>query len=540
VRTLLPAGAEAARPRWLLESSLRWLLGLLLLAGVVEWMHASTGLPGVAGVLGGVRSLWDAGLLGHDLAVSTLRWFRGWTLGAVVGVCLGFATGRGRPARTLLEGFLVLCRSIPFISLVPLSIRLFGLGEAKVVFLVAWAAAGICWVVVHQASAALPTSLDWRARSLGLRGVRGLIRVFVPSTSEGIETALRTSLALGWIVVAVAESSGVYERTSGRFWSEGLGYRIFHSLDAGRDDWLLASILLFALAGIVGDQLFSLAWRGLQRAWLAVRRAKVRHARSSATPGGNTSLPQPAPVSLEALGLSARYGQHAIFEELDLEIPAGQTLAIVAPSGAGKTTLLRAMAHLYDGDLTVRGVVRLGGKALGGTDSDVGLVMQDAPVFSHLLVWEHITAGDKMMALPRADAAVRALHLLREFGLEIRTEQSSRSLSGGERQRLALATALANEPRLLLLDEPFGALDAITRRRLQEFYVKHIKGRITAVFVTHDISEALMVADRVRVGIASEKRTFPVQRSGSFKEWERSAEFLALRGAVIDALEMRE
>jgi ABC-type nitrate/sulfonate/bicarbonate transport system ATPase subunit/ABC-type nitrate/sulfonate/bicarbonate transport system permease component len=534
-----------------LRAPLKWAAAAALFLGTLELLHLHYGLPSPKEVLQGVRSLWDRGYLGQDVAVSGARWLFGWAVGATVGVLLGFLTGRSVSAATVLEGFLVLCRAIPFISLVPLTIQIFGLAESKFVVLVAWAVGGVCWIYVHESVRALPPQLEWRSRTLGIRRLRWILHVLVPSSADAIQGALRTSLALGWIVVAVAESSGVYERSSGIFWSEGLGYRIFYSLDAGRDEWLLASILLFAAVGIVADQLFIFLWSagsGLRHLLQAqsARKAVSRAVRHAETPNAErvsnrevaarkVNAPNPRPFVVRSL--YASYNDKRILSGFDLDVPAGCTLAVIAPSGSGKTTLLKALAHLRSESLLVTGEVRLGDEMLRRTTQEAGLVMQDAPVFGHMTAWAHVALGARVAALPREEREVRVWHLLTEFGLAELAPQSASALSGGERQRLALATALANQPDLLLLDEPFGALDAITRRHMQLFYTEHVSGRTTAVFVTHDVVEALIVGDLLRVGVATSSETITLPHKGPIAQWERSDTFQLLRNRVLDALD---
>jgi sulfonate transport system ATP-binding protein len=190
-------------------------------------------------------------------------------------------------------------------------------------------------------------------------------------------------------------------------------------------------------------------------------------------------------------GLTRRFGQRTVLRGVDLQIPQGQFVALVGRSGSGKSTLLRALAgidHEVAGDGEIRAPQR------------VSVVFQD----SRLLPWRRVLAN-VLLGLPRrgpqaAQAADRARAALAEVGLEGREAAWPNHLSGGEAQRAALARSLAREPELLLADEPFGALDALTRIRMQsllrDLWKRHGP---TVLLVTHDVDEAVLLADRVLV-----------------------------------------
>ncbi len=189
---------------------------------------------------------------------------------------------------------------------------------------------------------------------------------------------------------------------------------------------------------------------------------------------------------------------------VSLEIAAGELVALLGPSGSGKTTLLRILAGL---DFPTAGRVLFGGAdALGLTvrERHVGLVFQNYALFRHMRVFDNIAFG--LRARPRerrpgkAEIAARVLELLRLVKLDGLERRFPAELSGGQRQRVALARALAIEPRLLLLDEPFGALDAKVRRELRRWLREiHEETGHTTVFVTHDQEEAVELADRIVV-----------------------------------------
>ncbi|MFT4197110.1 MAG: sulfate ABC transporter ATP-binding protein [Pseudoxanthomonas sp.] len=203
-------------------------------------------------------------------------------------------------------------------------------------------------------------------------------------------------------------------------------------------------------------------------------------------------------------GLARRFGAFAALDGIDLEIRQGELLALLGPSGSGKTTLLRVIAGLEQADT---GRVLFDGRdatALPVQERGVGFVFQHYALFKHMTVADnigfglHIRRGRRRLKRGEIDARVRELLALVQLeGLEKRFPAQ---LSGGQRQRVALARALAIEPQVLLLDEPFGALDAQVRRELRRWLRQvHERTGVTTVFVTHDQEEALELADRVAI-----------------------------------------
>jgi sulfate transport system ATP-binding protein len=208
--------------------------------------------------------------------------------------------------------------------------------------------------------------------------------------------------------------------------------------------------------------------------------------------------------ALEIRGVSKAFGRYAALRDVSLAAAEREFLALLGPAGAGKTTLLRVLAGLEQPDA---GDVRFAGAdllALPARRRRVGMVFQHYALFRHMTVAENIAFG--LTVRPRSDRPAPAeirrrvgdlLALVQLDGLERRYPAQ---LSGGQRQRVALARALAIEPRLLLLDEPFGALDAQVRRELRRWLREmHDRAAVTTVFVTHDQEEALDLADRVAI-----------------------------------------
>lgn len=187
-------------------------------------------------------------------------------------------------------------------------------------------------------------------------------------------------------------------------------------------------------------------------------------------------------------------GRHEVLRALDLELRSGEIVAIVGPSGCGKSTLLRLVAGL---DRPSAGTIGLGATALTGTDERTAVAFQEP----RLLPWRTL-AQNVALGLPRGTGRrtgrERVRHLLQLVGLEHAADLRPREVSGGMAQRASLARALARSPQVLLLDEPFGALDALTRLRMQDLLLEiHAAEPTTVLVVTHDVEEALYLSDRV-------------------------------------------
>ena len=225
-------------------------------------------------------------------------------------------------------------------------------------------------------------------------------------------------------------------------------------------------------------------------------------ARTVTRPGTDTRWGLPVDVSVE--NVEKAFGDTPALHGVSLEIKSGELVALLGPSGSGKTTLLRILAGL---DFPTAGRVMFGGEdalRLTVQQRNVGFVFQNYALFRHMKVFDNIAFG--LDARPRSrrpakpDIRTRVLELLKLVQLDGLDKRYPSQLSGGQRQRVALARALAIEPRILLLDEPFGALDAKVRRELRRWLREiHDQTGHTTVFVTHDQEEAIELADRIVV-----------------------------------------
>ena len=205
-------------------------------------------------------------------------------------------------------------------------------------------------------------------------------------------------------------------------------------------------------------------------------------------------------MSIEISNVSKSFGDFVALDNVSLSIPTGQLTALLGPSGGGKSTLLRIIAGLESAD---EGTVWIEGTEsthLPAQKRNVGFVFQHYAAFKHMSVAKNIAFGLEIRKRPKAEVKRRVGELLELVHLSQFAHRLPAQLSGGQRQRMALARALAVEPTVLLLDEPFGALDAKVRKQLRDWLRRlHDEVHVTTVFVTHDQEEALEVADEIVV-----------------------------------------
>jgi sulfate/thiosulfate transport system ATP-binding protein len=203
-------------------------------------------------------------------------------------------------------------------------------------------------------------------------------------------------------------------------------------------------------------------------------------------------------MSISVTGASKRFGDFVALDNIDLEVEPGSLTALLGPSGSGKSTLLRVIAGLERADT---GEVYISGQeatALPAHRREVGFVFQHYAAFKHMTVAKNIAFGLEIRKRPSSEIRTRVDELIRLVHLDGMADRYPSQLSGGQRQRMALARALAVDPKVLLLDEPFGALDARVRQDLRAWLRRlHDEMHVTTVFVTHDQEEAMEVADRI-------------------------------------------
>lgn len=212
-------------------------------------------------------------------------------------------------------------------------------------------------------------------------------------------------------------------------------------------------------------------------------------------------------MSIILKNINKSFGSFKALKDVNLEVPSGELIALLGPSGSGKTTLLRIVAGLEEADSGTGAEILFDNKSVVGNPVNrrqVGFVFQHYALFRHMTVFENIAFG--LRVKPRSvrpsnkEIKAKVMELLNLVQMESLAERYPSQLSGGQRQRIALARALAIEPKVMLLDEPFGALDAQVRAELRRWLRKlHDTIHVTSIFVTHDQEEALEVADKIVV-----------------------------------------
>lgn len=238
-------------------------------------------------------------------------------------------------------------------------------------------------------------------------------------------------------------------------------------------------------------------------------------------------------------GLTKTFGRRGrqvpVFNNINLSVEKGEFVCLLGPSGCGKSTLLSAIAGILPYD---KGSVAIGGTTVTGPGADRGMLFQSPMLFSWLTVRDNVLFGPRargLMKRARAEIGEQADEMLSTVGLQGFGDAYPHELSGGMRHRVAFARALLNNPAVLLMDEPFGALDAMTRSRMHAFLISLWEARrITIVFVTHDIEEAVLLGDRICLfgnrpnGIIKELDV-PLRRPRRFEDLEEPAALVTKR-----------
>ena len=213
---------------------------------------------------------------------------------------------------------------------------------------------------------------------------------------------------------------------------------------------------------------------------------------------------------IEVQGIHKRFQGEPVLRDIGFQLQAGQTLSVLGKSGCGKTTLLKALAGLLSPD---GGSFRIDGQEMLGLPPErrgVVYLSQEPLLFPHLDVFENIAFGLRIRKVPAAEITARVTEMLARIGLSDHAHKRSEQLSGGQRQRVAFGRAIVIQPRVLLLDEPFGSLDAHTRAEMQALFMElRAAYASTCLFVTHDLREALALADQIGRMAAGRFEQFP-------------------------------
>ena len=235
-------------------------------------------------------------------------------------------------------------------------------------------------------------------------------------------------------------------------------------------------------------------------------------------------------------------GSVQALKDVSLDLKAGELMSVLGPSGCGKTTLLNIVAGFL---APTDGVMKLNGKQINGPDADRGMVFQQGALFEWMSVRDNVGFGPSMKGTPEAEKAQIVDHLLNVVGLQDFKEKAVYELSGGMQQRVALARCLANDPDVILMDEPLGALDALTREKMQGLVLKLWKetGK-TIILITHSVEEALLLGERLivmapRPGRIHKEYRLPFAEMGvdaDLREVKKHPDFAVKREEILEMI----
>lgn len=445
-------------------------------------------LPGPAAVAERFMTLLASGELLHHAATSMLRVFSGFLISASIALALALLVSRSERLFDFLSLTLEALRVIPPLSLVPLLILWLGIDEAPKLAIVVLAS--FFPIYLSALTALSKARNDYRdlARIFGLSEKDAARHILIPGASPGIITGLRLGFGYAWRALVGSELIAA---------ASGLGYLIEDASALARTDVVMVGILTIAVLGIICDKLFRIA---AERAapWTSARKAAASDGEK--TPGGQQPTrtadagrePPEALPGIEIRDLTVSYPGLAKppVSNLTLSLPGGKVTAVLGRSGCGKTTLIKAISKLIE---KKSGSIRFTG---GKEAPRLSMVFQE-PL---LLPWKTVRENVALSLIPECGESAlhdpRVSEALALVGLSSRAESFPGELSGGQQQRVGFARALAADPEVLLMDEPFGALDALTREELQDESIEVFsRRRMTVLMITHDVREAVRMAD---------------------------------------------
>lgn len=460
--------------------------------------------------------LASEGILFTDLFASLGRVSVGFAIAVFFGLSIGFLLGLTPFLKKSVIGIFELFRPIPPIAWIPMAVALLGIGDASAWFVIF---IGAFFPILTNTLLGV-SNIDKlhmeAAKVLGASKVNTFKNVVWPSTLPSIFAGLRVGLGFAWMCVVAAE---MFASRS------GLGYEIQLNRQIFRLDRVVAGMITIAAVGFLMSRLMTF----LEWIFVPWRRGHIaKDFFESITNTQTQFLPQPnrsglngiagnglangsngngsaladwkpaAGAALTVENLRFAYpGVPPVLEGINLTVKSGEIFCVLGMSGCGKTTLLRLMAGL---ETDFSGSISIEGQDLRGHREDVTMVFQNFSLFPWKTVGKNARFGIEQREVDKTKWDEEAEQMLRLVGLAHKSAEYPHLLSGGQMQRVAFARALACRPRLMLLDEPFSALDSHTRETLQEEMARLFKrSGVTVVMVTHDIAEAIFMADRIAI-----------------------------------------
>ena len=453
--------------------------GLVLFFG--GWQLAVAGglvsefvLPSPLGVLERAWSMtferpFAGAFLPEHAISSVLRFLGGFGLAAVIGVPLGLMMGRFRLLEDIVTPLFEGYRYVAPLAWVPFAALWFGTGIGGAIMVIFTGAFAPCVINAYRGARLVDAHLIEAAQTHGASELRIAREVLLPGALPSIVAGLRIAAGLGWQSLIGAELIVV---------SSGIGYVMIQGQANLSPETVMTAMLIIGLMGLLID----VALRGVERH----RAPEV---------GGGMS-------EIVIDGVSKVFGEggakpFTAIEDVEFEVRDREFISVVGPSGCGKTTLMRMVAGL---ESVSRGEIRVDGKPVRGPGPDRAVVFQQFALFPWKSVRENIVFGMRSRGASRAERDAAVEHYLTLMKMEGTEDRYPHRLSGGMQQRVAIARSYATDRGVLLMDEPFGALDAQTRTIMQEELVRVSKDEPrTVMFITHSVEEAVYLADRVIV-----------------------------------------
>lgn len=484
--------ANRAHIRWRL---LPWALPALLV--LFWWLAAEAAifppilLPAPQTVFSRALDLLSSGELFRHAGTSLARVAAGFLISAALALGSAFLFYRHAASERAASIIFESLRIIPPLSLVPLLILWLGIDEAPKLAIVVLASFFPIHLSALDALKATGGRFAALSSVLGLSEREHFRHILLPGAAPGIFTGLRLGFGYAWRALVGAELIAA---------ASGLGYLIEDASMLARTDVVMVGILTIAVLGVVCDALFRRLLEGClpqKRAAAPADAASDRRAVTKAT-GAPPALPLPA-VDIKSLraGYADASGEvrRMPLADVTLRLERGAVTALLGRSGCGKTTLLKVIAGLLP---AASGRVRF--EYPEGAPADAKPVLGVVFQTPMLLPWKTVRENVELALLPLApeERRAKAESALALAGLLDRAQDWPQNLSGGQQQRVGFARALARSPQLLLMDEPFGALDALTRSELQLECVRiFAETKMTVLMITHDVREAVAMADRI-------------------------------------------
>jgi len=441
--------------------------------------------------------------------LSCRRILIGFAIAATIAVPLGLVMGRFRLVREIVFPVSEVLRPIPAIAWVPMAIMLWPTNEESIIFITFLGSFfPILLNTLHGMTMVDPVLIR-AAQCLGARETAIFREVYFPATLPHVFTGLTVGMGVAWVSLIAAEM------ISGQF---GIGYFTWEAYSLVQYADIALGMICIGVLGL-GSSAHAMGQEMTAASAVPVQQGKVT-------------------VTDFDLSYDTLEGSIDAVRDASIHVDPGEFVSIIGPSGCGKSTLLNAVAGFLK---PTRGGVAVDGEPVAGPSADRGMVFQQYSLFPWKTVRENVEFGLKMKGMERSKRETSARTLLGLAGLLGFENQYPDNLSGGMKQRVGIIRALATGPKVLLLDEPFGALDAQTRLIMQQILTNMWQRLKTSVlFVTHDIDEAIFLSDRVycmtaRPGTIKAEVAIPLERP-RHQSMMMSSEFLALRRGLMSLI----